>query len=156
MDVVVGQELAELVLEKEQVLGAGAHDGVDLVAGLHQRARDGVRDGKANAAANDAGGPGAHDRGLTQRAGDVENGVAGLVRREHLRGLADHHEDELHPALFGVPVRKGERHALTGLVGANHEELASVCVLGHLRRLDAELEHLLRELRLFEDLIHEA
>jgi hypothetical protein len=31
-----------------------------------------------------------------------------------------------------------------------------VCVLGHLRRLDAELEHLLRELRLFEDLIHEA
>ncbi len=126
-----------------------------LVAGRDKLARDGVGDGQANAAADDAPGAlAAHVRGLAQGTGEVLDLVAGLVLREHLRGLADHHEDELDPALLGVPVREGERHALAALVGANHEELARMRMLCHLGRLYAKLEHLLGELRLFEDLVH--
>ena len=151
---VLGQELTELLFEQQQVLGAGTHDGVDLVAGLHQVTGDRVGNGQADAAADDRAGAVRHLGGDAQRAGDVLDGVTLLVGGQHLRGLADHHEDELDPALLGVPARERERDALARLVGAHHQELAGVSVLGHPGRLDAELEHLLRELRLFEDLVH--
>ena len=36
VNVVLVEELAELVLHEQEVLGAGAHDGVHLVTGLDQ------------------------------------------------------------------------------------------------------------------------
>ena len=114
-----------------------------LVAGLDQVLGDRVGDGEANTAADDGAGAVGHLGRLAERAGDVLDGVTRLVGGQHLRGLADHHEDELDPALFGVPARERERDALARLVGAHHQELAGVRVLGHPRRLDAELEHLL-------------
>lgn len=95
-----------------------------------------------------------HLGGNAQRAHDVAQRLAGLVGGKHFGGLADHHEDELDPALVTVPAGQGKRDTLARLVGANHEELSSVRMLGDCRRLDAELEHLLRELRLLQDLIH--
>ena len=154
VDVVLGQEGTELVLQQEETLGAGAHDGVHLVASVGQLACDGVGDSQADAAADDCPGALAQVRGLAQGTGDVQDAVTDLVGGQHGRGLAYLHKDELDPSLLGIPVCEGEGNALARLVRTNHQELASVCMLGHIRCLDAELEHLLRKLSLFEDFVH--
>ena len=154
MDVVVIENGAKLVLQEEQLLGTSTHDRVDLVAAGDELARDGKGDGKPHSAADDGPLALSHLGGLAQGAGHVLQVVSRLVAREHRSGLADHHEDELDPALGGIPVRKGERHPLARLVGTNHEKLARVGMPGHLGRLDAELEHLLRELCLLENFVH--
>ena len=143
VDVILREDGAELILQQQEVLGAGTHDGVALAAKVVQLAGDGVGNGQANAAADDGPFALAEVRGAAQGADDVLNVVARVEGREHGGGLADHHEDELNPALRRVPIREGERHALAGLVHANHQELASMGMLGHLRRMDAELEDLL-------------
>lgn len=67
VDVVLVEELAELVLHKQEVLGAGAHDGVHLVAGLDQCLATGKAIA-ADAAANDGAGALSHLGGNAQRA----------------------------------------------------------------------------------------
>ena len=114
----------------------------------------GVGDGQAHAAAEHDHAVALELGGVAERAGDVLELVTLVVGREHLGRLADDHEDELDPALLGVPAGERERDAFALLVRADHQELAGMGLLGHLRRLHAELEHLLRELRLFEDLVH--
>ena len=124
------------------------------MTGLDQVLGDREGNCQADAAANDGAGALGHLGGNAQRAHDVTQRLAGLVGGKHLGGLADYHEDELDPALVTVPAGQGKRDALARLVGANHEELSSVRMFGDSGRLDAELEHLLRELRLLQDLIH--
>ena len=154
-DVQAGErQRVELLVQDEQVLGAGTHDDVDVLALFAEHARHGVGDGQAHAAADDGHGVAVDLGGLTQRTGDVADEVALVELGEALGGLADHHEDELDPALFGIPVGEGERYALARLVDAHHEELAGVRLLGHPRGVDAELEDLLRELRLLQDFKH--
>ena len=148
------RQRVELLVQDEEVLGAGAHDHVDVLALLAEHARHGVGDGEAHAAADDGHGVALDLGGLAQRAGDVADEVALVELGEALRGLAHHHEDELDPALLRIPVGEGERHALARLVDAHHEELAGVSLLGHPRGVDAELEDLLRELRLLQDFKH--
>ena len=103
MDVVLVEELAELVLHEQEVLGAGAHDGVDLMTGLDQVLGDREGNCQTDAAANDGTGALSHLGGNAQRAHDVAQRLAGLVGGKHFGGLADHHEDELDPALVTVP-----------------------------------------------------
>lgn len=154
-DVQAGQrQRVELLVQDYQVLGAGTHDDVDVLALLAQHAGNGVGDGQTNAAAHDGDGIALDLGGLAQRAGDVLDVVALVELGEALGGLANYHEDELDPALLSVPVGERERHALTRLVDAHHEELAGVSLLSHPRGVDAELEDLLRELRLLQDLKH--
>ena len=79
MDVVVGEDGAELLLEQQQVLGAGTHDGMYLVTACHQLACHGEGDGQAHSTADDGPGAVAHLGGLAQRSGHVLQAVTGLV-----------------------------------------------------------------------------
>lgn len=131
-----------------------AHDDGDLLALLAEGASNRVGDGEAHAAAND-GYTVALDLGrAAERSGDVLDLVAFVELGEALGRLTHDHEDELDPTLLRVPVSKGERDALARLVDAHHEELTGMGMLGHPGCVDAELEDLLRELRLLQDLEH--
>ena len=56
-DVQAGErQRVELLVQDEQVLGAGAHDDVDVLALLAEHAGDGVGDSQADAAADDGHG----------------------------------------------------------------------------------------------------
>ena len=111
---------------------------MNFVTGLDQVLGDREGNCRADAAANDGAGALGH-LGGTPSGPDVAQRLAGLVGGKHLGGLADHHEDELDPALVTVPAGRGKRDALARLVGADHEELSSVRMLGDCGRLDAEL-----------------
>ncbi len=87
--------------------------------------------------------------GQPSRSGDVLDFVTFVELREALGRPFHDHEDELDPTLLRVPVGKGERDALARLVDAHHEELG-MGMLGHPGCVDAELEDLLRELRLLQ------
>ena len=156
VDVLVIQHAAELILKEQEVLGACAHDGVNFMAGGFELARNGEGNGQADAASDNRPVALTHFSGLAKRTGNVLDGVACLVGGQHFCGFTNYHKDEFDPTLFRIPVSKRERNTLAGLIGANHKELTSVCMLGHLRCFNAELKNLFRELRLFEDLIHSA
>lgn len=89
----------------------------------------GVGDGQAHAAAEHDHAVALELGGVAERAGDVLELVALVVGREHLGRLADDHEDELDPALLGVPAGERERDALALLVRADHQELAGMAFL---------------------------
>ena len=110
--------------------------------------------GEAHAAANDGYAVALNLGRAAERSGDVLDLVTFVELREALGRLAHDHEDELDPTLLRVPVGKGERDALARLVDAHHEELTGMGMLGHPGCVDAELEDLLRELRLLQDLEH--
>ena len=156
MDVIVVQNGTELILKQQQLFGTSAHDCVNLAASCYELTSNREGDSQANAAADNCPFALAHLGRLTQRTSDVLQEITNLVGRKHPGGLADYHKDKLDPTLLRIPIRKGKWNALATLICADHQELTSMCVLGHLWCLDAELEDLLGELSLFEDLIHSA
>ena len=152
--VAVDPFLFDLLKESYEFSLNTADDDGNLLALLAEGAGNGVGDCQAHAAADNGNAIALYFGWAAERAGNVADLVALVELGEALGGLTDDHEDELDPALLRVPVGERERDALARLVDAHHEELAGMRMLGHPGRVDAELEDLLRELRLFQDLEH--
>ena len=124
---------AELVFHDDDVLGAEAADHVHRDAQALELLGDGVVDGAAGAAADDADalGRGVYLRGAAQGADDVRDIVARLHEREHLRALARGLEIEGDRTDLGVVIRDGEREALAVFVEPEDGELPGLGAARH-------------------------
>ena len=147
VEVVAGR--AELVLHDDDVLAAEAADHVDRHAQALELLGDGVVNGAAGAAADDADAlrVRVYLSGAAERADDVGDVVARLHEREHLGALARGLEVEADRANLGVVVRYREREALAELVQPEDGELARLRRLGNKRCLDADTEDGLRRVQ---------
>ena len=145
----------KLLLQDQQILAAEADDAGHLGAQAMELLRHRHSDGAARAAAYHA-----HlfdpfgMSGNTQRAGEVLQGIARLLVVQDLRGRADHLEDNLHRAFFGIGSRHSQRDALPFFIHAQNDELAGLGFPGHQRRVHLDLRHSGVQHPLPDDFIH--
>ena len=137
-----GGDGLELVLENDHVLVLEAHHSVDLCAAVMELLQNGIRDGAAHAAADDADlllalGFG----GLAQGANEVVQILALLLVAELLGGGAHGLDDDGNGALFTVIVVDGNGNALAVFIHPQDDELAGLCLPGNHRSLDLIQDH---------------
>ena len=132
--------LLEVLLQDHQILGAEAHDGMDLSAIVMELLQHGIRNGAAHAAAHNGDLLLALDvRGLAQRADEIMQRLSLFEGIQFHRRTADDLVNNRNRAALTVVIRNGQRDALAVLQRAQNDELAGLRFFGDKRRVDHHL-----------------
>ena len=129
--------LLEVLLQDHQILGAEAHDGMDLSAIVMELLQHGIRNGAANAAAHNgdlllALGLG----GLAQGSHEVCQAIAFLHVAELHSGGANRLNNDGDGALFGIIGVDGDGDTLAVFIRPQDDELTGLSFFGNEGRFD--------------------
>ena len=149
-------DLAELILKDHKILALETDDRMDFRAAVVELLQNGVGDGTADTAADDADLLLALGLGRTaERADKVLKELAFGLVSELFGGGADRLYDDGDGALLPIVVVDGDGDSFTVFIDAQDDKLAGLGLLRYHRRLDLVESHGGLERFFFHDAIHE-
>ncbi len=147
--------LAHLLLEDNQVSGTGGKNRYHTVAGLLHGLDDGEQRSNPHAAsAAHHSAEALYVRGLAQRTHNIVEILARLLGADFTCGIAHSLHHQRDSAALRIGIRDGKRYPLPLAVAYHNHEMPRLTRPGNHRRLHHKLHHLLREVPLFQNLVH--